>query len=627
MSVAAHHLLLVTAVTALGLAGLHLAGACGARGVIRVIGALCVATASAVAIALLLGLFALADEPLLLTGAAVAVFVLARKVVSQAPPAADELALWWSGLGRRDRFTAGALAGLSFGWMAWQLRHPYVGVDGFTYHLPLAAEWAQTGRPGSLVDLIAGVPVANYPVTNEVAVGYLTGISRSWVAASTWTYLLMTLWLAGIWAVLRDLGLSRHLRWAAVAACATLPLAVSQLGGPYTDLPATAWVVAVAALASASVREPRILALAIVGAGLCYGTKTTAALLAVAALGGALVARPAVLRAHARLFTAATLLGIGVGIAWSLRNVLDHGSPLWPFIQFPGGDPIPPAFEAYDRSFISHPLEMLDGRVGSYIDALSGGFILLVGALTIPFVVRSGVAIRIALVTAAALLVWAVAPFTGIDENTPLAVGATRYLLPALGAAAAAVAVAGLNAPRLAAGVLWFAAAVSLAKSLSFGFPAVPATGTLVFCAAVGGGIAVLARVRVPRPALAAGAGLVAVAVLTAGATDYLGRHAEAGLPDAGIVRAALERPEFADGDFPIAMGPATVGLLRGDRLQHRMPFLGDSEPCRRVRARLGEGWVVLQHKPETVSYRRLAGCLQDRRPAFRDETYELYVR
>ncbi|MDB4951256.1 MAG: hypothetical protein JWM27_3905, partial [Gemmatimonadetes bacterium] len=103
----------------------------------------------------------------------------------------------------RGRAAAAGAAAFAAAWMAWQLRHPYLATDSLAYHLPLAAAWAQSGHPGSLIGAIAGLPVASYPVSSEVLVSWVLSVSHSWVVASLWTPAMLGVLIAGALVALR----------------------------------------------------------------------------------------------------------------------------------------------------------------------------------------------------------------------------------------------------------------------------------------------------------------------------------------------------------------------------------------------------------------------------------------
>jgi len=437
--------------------------------------------------------------------------------------------------------------------------------------------------------------------------------------------------------------------WLALAALVTLPAAATQLGGPLTDIATLTWLVVAGALAATARANPRLLAYALVAAGLSFGTKTTGSVVLVVMLGGAAWVARDRLRALARPLGLAALAAVGVGGVWALRNTALHGSPLWPLVATSFGDRVPAALAPFEASFLSHPREMLDGRVAEYLQVLGGGAVLLGAGLAAPLLGRSQASVAAGALVAATAVVWGLAPYTGITSDTSLAVGAVRYLLPCLAVCCVALGLAARDAgPGVRAavdGVLGLAALLSLARTADFGFPFVPGMGTVVVLVVLGAlaGAAAnpraaalrphenAAHVRWPAPgAVRVGTsvalGALAAAGLAVGARGYVERHVAVGLPDRGLLAAALARPEFAAGRFPIAMAPALNGLLAGDRLAHDVELMPGRTSCAEVRRRRGAGWVVLQRLPPTPQYRRLAACLRGDRPVFSDPTYELYA-
>ncbi len=585
----AQHALLVLSAGLLALTGWRIADRAAPSGLARAVAAAVLAVALAVLEALVLGLFGLAGEPLVLAAAAAATFAAAHRLLPRPQLGArEELAAWWAARPPRERAGIGGLLGVLLGWTAWQLQHPYVGDDGFTYHLPLAAGYVQTGTAGAIIDFIEGVPVANYPVTNEVALGWALALSDSWVVASVWNPLLVAVLVAAGWLGLRGLRVPAAVRVAALAAYLSLPLLLTQVGGPLTDLPCAAWLVAAGALAVASRTHPALLAIALVAAGLSFGTKTTGSvLLAAALLTAAWQGRDALRRLHPA-WAALVPVAVGVGGVWVLRNLIDHGSPLWPLVAMPWGTDVPPAFAAVDDSFLSHPGAMLDdGRASDYTNILSGGTFLLVGGLLAFSLARTRATIAASAAVAVASFAWMAAPYTGIDQPA-LAVGALRYLLPALAAATLALSLAARDAGRTGRiavlVLLWVATVSSIGRTWEFGFPFVPSLGTVIVLALLGAGAALLVAPRVPAVAWRAAPAAAAVAVvvaLTVGADGYLGRHAESGRVNGGLVRAALATPGFDQNGLEISMGPASMAFLRGEELQHELRFLDSPHAVR----------------------------------------------
>jgi hypothetical protein len=104
-------------------------------------------------------------------------------------------------------------------------------------------------------------------------------------------------------------------------------------------------------------------------------------------------------------------------------------------------------------------------------------------------------------------------------------------------------------------------------------------------------------------------------------------RHTDAGLVDQRVLRGALAHDSWRHDAFPVAMGPATVALLRGDHLDHRAPFVSDGWPCARLRAQARAGWVVVQRTPPTRSAARMTACLRRIPVVHRDNDYVVHGR
>ncbi len=603
--------LLVGACAALMGAGLRVGGCLGARGVALGLSGFTLAAAAAVLESLGLGLAGWGGDSLALAGAAAATWGIVVALTPATGSRVPRVGVW-----------AGAAAGVVVGWIVFQLRHPFIGGDGLIYHLPIASAWVQNGRPGSLVAVLDGLPVANYPVTNEVIVGWGLALSRSWVWASIWTPLLFVAMAGGGWLALCSLEVPDRERALAVAALCVLPLTVFGLGGPTTDIATTAWLCVAAGLACASRRTPGLVYPAIVAAALCLGTKTTPALLIVAL---AVVARGplrAAARSHAGWLSAAVGVGLGVGGVWPLRNLIDHGSPLWPLVSVPGSDAVPPALAPLRDSFLMHARTLVGTHYNGYLDVVAGGLVLGAAAVVLPLVRRSRAALCAGAAAGAALLAWGVAPYTGIRSDD-FAVGATRYLLPALAACALAAGLAARGAgPRLRTAV-----AVALAGSIAWscwrtvalGYPYVPSAGWLV---AVGvlGALAAWGWGRGPawddRVARVAAAVACVVGLGVAG-DGYVARHAATGLPDGPLLRAAAV-PGLLGGSRPIATAPGTVVMLRGDHFRHALSVIGAGEPCPALLGLLRAGAVVLESDPPSALTVRLLGCLAGVAPRLR---------
>jgi hypothetical protein len=171
-------------VTALGAAGLRLASLVAPRGLERALSAAAFAFAAAVAEVLLAGLFGFGGNTLVLAGVALATWLASLQLPHPEVAVSGELAAWWSSLGIVPRLVAGALAGAWIVWVAWLLRHPSLGFDTVLYHLSEAAVWKGTGHTGGTDLILRGLPVTNYPITDEVFLSWMLGLSHSLVPAS-----------------------------------------------------------------------------------------------------------------------------------------------------------------------------------------------------------------------------------------------------------------------------------------------------------------------------------------------------------------------------------------------------------------------------------------------------------
>jgi hypothetical protein len=639
--VLAHQAVLVVAVAGLGGAGLRVASRIGETGLVRVLVAFTLACAAAVCESLGLGLVALGGSSVALGAAAVATWALASLAVARpAIPVSREFVAWLGGVGRWTQATIPAVAGLVVAWIVWQLRHPLVGGDGLIYHLPIASAWVQNGRPGSVVNVLDGLSVANYPVTNEVLVSWALGISRSWVVASTWSVLLLVVLGGASWATLRSLAIPRRERALAVVALCVMPVVVAQLCGPDTDIAALTWLAVSAALASAARERPRLIYVALIAAGLCFGTKTTPAILLIGL--GVMARRPlaAALRTERVWLLASVAVAVVVGGIWSVRDLIVHGSPFWPLEAAPWGTPVPASLVPLRPSFLSQPRSLISNHGSEYLSTLAGGLLLLAGGLGAAAVRRSRPARAVGGLAAVALLIWAASPYTGIEAGA-YAAGATRYLLPALAASTLALVLSTRGADRRLRfaidALLVVSIAFSALKTAELGSQFVPGPPTLVAGVVVGIAVGLLAAGVLAggagRPVhRASGLAMPAVAVVLAAGSavglaiagdGYVARHARTPELDSRVLEAAI--PGLGAGSRPIAAGPATVVMLRGDHLDHALSVLDGGETCGSLRARLAHETVVLQGEPVTPLYTRLSACLRGVPREFSSQYVDVY--
>jgi hypothetical protein len=659
------HVLLALTMLALGHAGLRAASTVAPAGLERLLVTVVLAVAAAVLQALALGLVDLGASAAALCGAT-ALLWAAAMVALPAPAVRplQELALWWRGAGGAARVAVAALAGAAGGWVVWQLANPAIGFDGSAYHYAEVAGWIANGRPGSILTLSYDLRYGNYPLTDEVALTWMAAIARSWVPLSLWNVGMLGVLVAGAAVTLRNLEVRALPAALAVVALAGSPVVLRQLNEPQTDLPTVAWLACTAALATGAGRRPALLAPALVAAGLTLGTKTTAVGVLAAALAVGVVLARGRIRPLAGLLALATVAAVAVGGVWYLRNLVEHGSPLWPFAPGPWGDPRPPYYDAIDASLADHPRATLSGRLDDYSARLGGVVLLLAGAVAALVAGAAGRvgSLRRPLLAAGAVgvlatLLYTVAPGTGhqatLDEllGSGWPVATVRYVLPAAFAAAVATALLSRVPGRLgtaATVLLALAAAWSLVATARTGTPWVPPLGPLA--AGAGCGVLALAAVTLlgrrlptrtgalsPRAtgAAAAVAAVALAAALTPAGDGYVERHATVDDSTAlgrSVVGWFAGRPDFREGEREVAfISRAVLAPLAGDHFDHRLRLVPAAAPCSEVR-RVARRTPVVLTDPDFL--RNFLGtsefvsgrCLADRRTDFRDPAYRVYA-
>jgi len=595
------HAVLGLAALALGAAAMRAASLTGATGLERIVAAAAIAAAAAAFECIALGLADLGSSPVALPAAAGLTWVGARRLPAYTSALA-ELHIWWRTRSRLERALVGAALGGFVALCAWLLRYPYVGNDGVTYHLSAVADFVRSGTPSELVQSSYVFPTANHPLTNELLLSWPVGIARSFVPATLWTPLMLLLAGLASWVGLRSLGVEVRVRALAVAALCLLPLNVEHLNEPNSDTPALAWLLCAAALAAGANRRPALLVPAVLAGGLALGTKTTVLWpLAVALGGGAYLARRH-LRRLAWPLALAGATAAAVGGYWYARNTVDHGYPLWPFLDAPWSDPVPRLLKLFSYGFIDRPGMTLQGRVDEYVKTLAGGVLLIPAALLLPFAARRREVSAAAAVAVVAVFLWTNAPITGLGDVIGLenfSISALRYLLPAMAVAVLTVALATRagGAVRIAAtGALAIAVVWNLVAAARLGFPYLPGLTTLMVGSLVGAAAAAsLPRWRPPQPSLAAPAAALtaafAGALLAAPAGGWVQRHgAVARTQDAELVRWFAAAGHLDDKD-PLAFTRVRYAPLAGDRVERPLDLVPEREPCATARRR---GWLVI---------------------------------
>jgi hypothetical protein len=634
------HLLLGVAALAVGGASFRLASTLAHPGLERVLVAAPIFAATIVVETLALGLFGLGGSQIPLLLAAVLTWALAAAVLPRpSTTPREDLAHWLRQAPTPAIACVSALIGIGGVWAAWSLWAPNVGVDGVYYHLPQIVRWVHGGSPGSVDQISYLFPVGTYPLTNAVAQAWGLGISRSMVMVSVWPIFNMAVLILAGWIGLRRLAIPVPLRLLAVAAVATTPVVLLEMGTPLNDLPALSWLACGAALTVCSRGEPRYLIPAVVAIGLAIGTKTIALPLGIALLFLALAWNRHGLRSIARPLGIAFGVFAVVGCFWYVRNFIDHGSPFWPWSSSPWGDPVPEFLRRYE-SFLDNPLFTLEGQVTRYLTFLGGAVVLLLGALA-SAAARADRAARLSgALLAGLLLLWAAAPSTARDPNPVWdgSVSQTRYLLPTIGFAAVVICVASRRHRRLeqiGIGLLSIALVWNLAQLFTGAFPAAPShvlTGALAGLA-IGTLVANSLRDRLPLPGRSIGAALAVVSagLLAVPAANWVANHGEKHPAnfDARLATFLASRDDFNEGNQPIRMAPLLAGPLAGDRLQHNLELIPATAPCSDVARLRNDGWVIL-FEDEGGHWTRASGyslgeCLKDESPLAVIDGFRIY--
>lgn len=602
---------------ALFAAGWRLAGAAGAVGVERAIAAAPIAAAAAVVEAVALGALALAGSTAALAAAAIVTWLALRAATPHASSRGGTPGPW-------SLAAIGAVGGVA----AWALLYPRLGFDGSTYHVAEIALWVQRGTTGSVEPVISGFPVGNYPVTNEALVAWGAGLAHSFAPLAAWTAAAPGLFLAAAWIGLRRVRVPRAIAVLAIVAVCSAPITLEQIVQPQNDFAALAWLTVCGALVVCSLEVPPLLAFAVVAAGLAIGTKTTAAPLALVAIGAGLFAHRGALKPLLRPLGIAALAAALAGGLWYARNLLSHGSPLWPLASTSFGDPVPAVISKLDYSLLERPLATLrvHGLLSYDRQQLSGGALLLAVAPLAWLWSRSRAVAAASVAAVGSLLLWAAAPFTGVGDDPSLAFWpftTIRYALPSLAAAAFAIALAGRGAGRgrvvsgavLAAAIAWNAVQYVSGSSL-------PGDGVLLVLAAAGAAVGLVARAIPARARLAAA--LVGLGILLAGLSEgYVERDSRPG----DVVEWFRGQSAWKAGHGEVAGAPVLLGVLAGDRLRHRLELIPDHEPCSAVAARGRRGWIVITRARQNLfpTPPSAETCLAGRKPRFEGGLFRVY--
>lgn len=629
------HALLAAAVAALAAAGWRLGGRFTTDPLERVLVAATAGTCAAVVEALLLGRVGAGGSSVALLAAAVATYVGARLLVGAvAGPA------WWAELSRNERIGVGAAAGTLAALAVWHLQHPLLGIDATTYHLPEAVGWIQQGNTGATPLVNVEFQTGSFPLTHETLLAWSMGLSQSFVPATLWMIASLALLALSLGVGLRRLGCATGVTLLAVAAVLAEPVLAEHLGKPKNDLPAVAWLAACCALCACAVpwggraARPRLLGPALAAAGLAVGAKTTTAPMVVIALGASLWTCRGALRPARVALAGGLVAATAVGGLWYFRNLIAHGSPLWPFGDMLGGDPIPIYLERIETSFMEQPRASLaDGRARIYVESVAGGVVLIAGGIAaLAAARRSRLVAGVGAAAVVGVLAWMSAPYTGraTDPLLDVSLTAVRYLVPVVMAGAVALALWG-RWSRAAIALLAIALVWNLGRTVSVGFPDVPGAHVLMLGALAGSAAALAAGVGGPRLKAAGAAALLATIGLSAySAGGWLGRVAETNGTAAAPLQAWFAaQPGYSDDRAPVAFVTQVIGPLAGDRLRHPIELIPGDESCAATRARLTRGWVVMRDAPPEIRALlapvRAPDCLRDVTPVAQPGDWLVY--
>jgi hypothetical protein len=541
--------------------------------------------------------------------------------------------------------------------VAWLLAHPSIGFDGSMYHYPEVAGWIINGRPGSVLYVHYDLPFGNYPLTDEVMLTWLTGIARSWVPLYLWNPSMLVLLGVATWVTLRTLEVPRSAALLATAGLLVNPMMVHQLNEPHNDLPMLAWVACTAALCAGAGRRPQLMVPAVVAAGLALGTKPTPIVVIAGALAGGLLLARGSLRPQLPWLGAAAGVAVAIGGVWYLRNLVDHGSPVWPFADFSWGDPRPPFLHLVKTRFVDRPGATLDGRLGDYTNEIGGAWLMLAGtliALAGALIARGlprGLRRTLVFVGVTAVLAfgfWSINPGTGLPTTARLfepegwPISTLRYLLPTMFAATVVVALAArisATVRALALALLAVALGWSVVADARIGFPITPAPRVLIGGAVVGllaGAVLELVRRRVRlRGALVPVAAALVIAVVVApvsngmverhaGVRDStaLGREVIAWFEDQGHLDGGHQRIAF--------IGRSLEGPLAGEHFTHPLQLIDRTASCKEVREIADRSYTVVSPPNFLVRFvgilpYRIDRCLAGRKPVFRSPPFTVY--
>jgi hypothetical protein len=197
--------------------------------------------------------------------------------------------------------------------------------DTLWYHMPFAAQFAQTGGVSSIQFTQADPYVAYYPANSELFHAIATAALHNDFLSPLLNLFWMAVTLLAAWCVGRPWQLERPTLIAGALVLSLPVLSVTQPGGAFNDVAGLAMLLAAVALALNAAEELPVLGVAGLALGLAVGTKVTFIVPALV-LGVGLA-----LRAPGKRRVVLGLLGSTIAATggwWYLRDVIDVGNPL-----------------------------------------------------------------------------------------------------------------------------------------------------------------------------------------------------------------------------------------------------------------------------------------------------------